>query len=35
MTTARAILRALCAFHVGRIVGHALHHRYVIHAKES
>lgn len=35
MTAARVILRATCAFHVGRIVGHALHHRYVTTIKEN
>ena len=34
MTAARLILRTSCAFHVGRIVGHALHRRYVTAIKE-
>lgn len=35
MTAARILLRWTCAFHVGRVVGHALHHHFVTHIKES
>jgi hypothetical protein len=35
MTAARWIARASLAVHVGRLIGHALHYRYVTHLKES